>query len=151
MPDRSSTHGDYSLYCQIARALKDLLQHGPDKHGDNILETYDQICGKIARILAGNESYTDHWEDIRGYAACMEKQVICPFIAKLPYDHVYVSKATDVISGYVSRGRAAYLTAIFEELSVLNNKQYKYANIGPLVNIQTIIDEYFAEYHRSQK
>ncbi|WP_257617167.1 hypothetical protein [Campylobacter pinnipediorum] len=33
------------------------------------------IAHKIARILAGNPNYKDHWDDIAGYATLVSKEL----------------------------------------------------------------------------
>jgi len=35
-------------------------------------EALDVICGKIARIIAGDPYHSDHWRDIAGYATLIQ-------------------------------------------------------------------------------
>lgn len=75
MPDelvtiRHATHGDYRDTAQITQALKGVLHPLPGwpRMSHTQQESVDMICAKLARILNGDPSHADHWDDIAGYA-----------------------------------------------------------------------------------
>jgi hypothetical protein len=82
---RGKTHGDFRTQADISQALKRLV-HGEaeeafrNKTTNTIIlnhwstmtpvqqEGLEMILHKIARSLAGDANYKDHWDDIAGYA-----------------------------------------------------------------------------------
>lgn len=68
--ERGNTHGDYADTARIAQALKTVMhgerswQHMSDKQRESL----DMIATKLSRILSGDPSTPDHWQDISGYA-----------------------------------------------------------------------------------
>ena len=75
LQDRRATHGkfnDHAAYTQeikavIRRGVRDRLGNHPPL-SDTQLESLEMIAHKIGRILAGDASFQDHWDDIAGYA-----------------------------------------------------------------------------------
>jgi len=67
---RSMTHGDYAVHAKITQDLKRVIerQDNYDRLDDCQREALAIIAHKIARILAGNPNWHDHWYDIVGYA-----------------------------------------------------------------------------------
>lgn len=73
---RESTHGDYTDTARIAWRIKNTIrQELVERHKRSQpqltyrqLESLDMIATKIARIISGDASNTEHWEDIAGYA-----------------------------------------------------------------------------------
>lgn len=73
---RGSTHGrfeDNAKYSQLMKrvitaAVADRGRRGADNLSHVQREALDMIVHKIARILAGDADYSDHWVDIQGYA-----------------------------------------------------------------------------------
>lgn len=70
--ERASTHGDFELNTEFMQDMKGKMRHKTgSKFGD--LEAYqqealDMIVHKIGRILFGDPTTVDHWDDIAGYA-----------------------------------------------------------------------------------
>jgi hypothetical protein len=67
---RGHTHGKFSDNAYIAQHLRGFWREqegwGPltvEQH-----EALDYMAGKISRILSGDGSFPDHWQDIAGYA-----------------------------------------------------------------------------------
>lgn len=67
---RHETHGDYGDTALMAQGLKDALRHGA---GWSVMaaphrEALELIATKLARIVTGDASFKDHWDDVAGYA-----------------------------------------------------------------------------------
>ena len=73
--ERQKTHGDYYRVAGTAQELKDVLRRGKNWKvlDDTERETLEMIATKIGRILSGNPHEIDHWRDIAGYAALIER------------------------------------------------------------------------------
>jgi len=68
---RAKTHGvSYEENAKIAQTLKGYLYKTYNWGGLSATQqlSLEMICNKIARILAGDPNFPDHWEDIAGYA-----------------------------------------------------------------------------------
>jgi len=73
--DRDNTHAkseDFHKLADTAQMLKLVFKaslNDQDKWLDNdMMESLDVICTKIARIVHGNPKHIDHWADIAGYS-----------------------------------------------------------------------------------
>lgn len=68
--ERGKTHGDFTDNARVSQELKDVLKAHPRYHALTAVqaESLDMICHKIARIIAGNPNFEDHWADLAGYA-----------------------------------------------------------------------------------
>jgi hypothetical protein len=68
--ERLRTHGDFQRTAAIAQDLKNVLRSdvGWARLSPVQREALDAILTKIARILAGDAHFADHWEDVKGYA-----------------------------------------------------------------------------------
>ena len=74
--ERGKTHGRFEdhAYCtqDLKRTLDEHLllraQRGQPNLTDMQHESIEMILHKIGRIVAGNSSFQDHWDDIAGYA-----------------------------------------------------------------------------------
>lgn len=75
LKERASTHGSYVSQAQLTQALKDVLKKGKKWGGlaSTKKEALEMICHKIGRILAGDATYRDHWDDIAGYATLVAR------------------------------------------------------------------------------
>ena len=73
--ERQKTHGDFYRVAGAAQELKDVLRRGKNwtTLDDTQRETLEMIASKIGRILSGNPHEVDHWKDIAGYAALIER------------------------------------------------------------------------------
>jgi len=73
LAEREKTHGDYANTSRISQRIKRAIHEEWDRAGKGIddpemLESLDMIANKIARIVAGDVTFVDHWFDICGYA-----------------------------------------------------------------------------------
>lgn len=68
--ERGKTHGDWSRQASTAYGLKKVMRASQNWDGLDQMQTeaLDMIVTKISRILTGNASEPDHWDDIAGYA-----------------------------------------------------------------------------------
>lgn len=74
--EREKTHGSFDDHARITQRLKAVIaeelflraERGQTPLSDMQRESIDMIEHKIGRILAGNPSEPDHWNDIAGYA-----------------------------------------------------------------------------------
>lgn len=74
--ERGNTHGEFKVQAFLSRQLKQIMQNSPNwsKMSPHQQEALDMIQHKIARILAGDAYYSDHWLDIEGYAHLVYKE-----------------------------------------------------------------------------
>ena len=79
LAERSKTHGDFKDHAKTAQQLKfTLREQSKDWQVDfshTQQEALEMICHKIARIVAGNPNFTDHWRDIAGYATLVADEL----------------------------------------------------------------------------
>jgi len=70
LAERGKTHGDYADHARIAQQIKRAFgdDHHITKLNDMQIESLEMIAHKIGRILAGDPDFSDHWDDIAGYA-----------------------------------------------------------------------------------
>jgi hypothetical protein len=73
--ERNNTHGPFTGNARVAQELKQVLQLTPSyyKMHDVHREALEMICHKIARIVNGDPTFDDHWDDIAGYALLPKK------------------------------------------------------------------------------
>jgi hypothetical protein len=73
--ERGSTHGAFTDNARVSQALKKVLQSEANwnKLHDIHKEALEYICGKISRILAGDPTFQDNYDDISGYAQLPKK------------------------------------------------------------------------------
>lgn len=70
LADRGSRYGEFEGHAQVTQALKEVMYFHPNW---KILESHhkealEMIQHKIGRILNGDPTYRDSWDDIAGYA-----------------------------------------------------------------------------------
>jgi hypothetical protein len=78
---RAPSHGDYADTARIAQQFKTVIMAGVANRARKGLEpltatqreSLDLIATKVARILAGDPAFDDHWKDIEGYARIAER------------------------------------------------------------------------------
>jgi len=70
LKERKNQHGDFTDQARTAQRLKWEMRNGPNWPDltPTQQEGLDMIQHKIARILAGDPHFPDHWDDIIGYA-----------------------------------------------------------------------------------
>jgi len=79
--ERRKTHGSFADHSRYTMRIKEVLNKAEEerfKRGqppltDQQREALDMIAHKIGRILAGQSSLQDHWDDIAGYAHIANK------------------------------------------------------------------------------
>ena len=77
LAQRNSIHGDFTDDAATAQALKYIMRQGRnwDDMAPYAREALDQMQTKIARILAGDWRYPDHWKDLQGYPRLVEQRL----------------------------------------------------------------------------
>lgn len=65
---RRETYGDFGRLADISQELKDIITKYSSGISNVHRESLDMICLKMARILNGDPTFPDNWEDIAGYA-----------------------------------------------------------------------------------
>jgi hypothetical protein len=66
--DRKNTHGPYEEQFKCAQELKAIIRARNVNVGSIRQEALEMIALKMSRILTGDPTFADHWEDIAGYA-----------------------------------------------------------------------------------
>jgi Domain of unknown function (DUF6378) len=68
--DREKTHGNYQTQSALAQKFKKAFRSTPnwEKLNEQQAEALEAMAVKLARILAGDANYKDHWMDLQGYA-----------------------------------------------------------------------------------
>ncbi len=80
--ERGKTHGAYSDHAKYTQAIKQVCYRAYSERasrGQSVLtvqqkESIEMIAHKMGRILAGDASFADHWDDIGGYASIANKE-----------------------------------------------------------------------------
>lgn len=74
--ERHNQHGDWREQALLAYNLKTLMHSNP--HWSMLppskAEALDMIATKISRIISGNYSNEDHWDDIAGYVMLAKQE-----------------------------------------------------------------------------
>ena len=72
---RNETHGSFIVNARVSQSLKEVFRNEPSwAHLDIIhREAIDHMCGKFGRIMAGQPTFDDHWDDLAGYAQLPKK------------------------------------------------------------------------------
>ena len=73
LDQREKTHGSYTQQAALAQDLKTRIRAECRNLVPQQQESLEMICVKIARIVCGNPHEVDHWRDIAGYAALIER------------------------------------------------------------------------------
>lgn len=81
--ERGTTHGKFSDHARYTQLLKNVLYRGysdrvkrnQSQLTDQQRESLEMIAHKMGRILAGEPSFQDHWDDIAGYAHIANKEL----------------------------------------------------------------------------
>lgn len=71
LEERQKTHGSFEMNAIISQRIKVVLK-SIHPHYNNLSDVHkealDMIALKISRIMSGQASFKDHWDDIAGYA-----------------------------------------------------------------------------------
>lgn len=88
---RLTTHGDFTDQATITQNIKFQMSVGRNWNSLSACqrESLEMIAHKIARILAGDSNFKDHWDDIAGYANLVADRVSTsmPMRTKVPADY----------------------------------------------------------------
>lgn len=78
LQERGKTHGDFTDHATVTYAIKDAIASlgNIDKLSVVQREALDMIAHKIGRIMAGDASHNDHWDDIAGYARLVSQRLV---------------------------------------------------------------------------
>lgn len=82
LEERAERYGSFETHAAISQGLKAVLFSACNKAklDDDMIESLEMICHKLARIANGDPYYADSWTDIAGYATListrLEKQVL---------------------------------------------------------------------------
>ena len=68
LTERKSTHGHFPDLAVLSQELKRVVRRNDNRLELIHQEALDMILHKVARILAGDPNFADHWQDIAGYA-----------------------------------------------------------------------------------
>jgi hypothetical protein len=72
---RRRTHGSFGDNARIGQSIRAVFRDQPGwaSMPTHHREALDHIAGKLSRILSGQSSFADHWDDIAGYAQLAKK------------------------------------------------------------------------------
>ena len=78
LAERSKQHGDFSDHARVSQSLKATMTMTKNW---GILtpvmkEALEMIQHKVARILSGDPTHQDHWDDIAGYAKLTSDRIV---------------------------------------------------------------------------
>ena len=70
LTDRGKEYGGFEELAKLSQILKAILRQHPGWHNldDDMQEALDMDATKTARILNGNPTHIDSWDDKAGYA-----------------------------------------------------------------------------------
>ena len=76
LEERGRRYGDFAGHAQITQSIKASMFSTPGWQRLNPAqrEALEMIAHKIGRILNGDPSYADSWDDIAGYARLVADQ-----------------------------------------------------------------------------
>jgi hypothetical protein len=75
--ERRHTHGPYTEQARVSQMLKEIARatsrwnHLPMHQKESV----DMIMHKLARVLTGDNSFRDHWDDISGYSILSANEI----------------------------------------------------------------------------
>jgi hypothetical protein len=79
LEERGAVHGDFTVHARVTQVLKSVigqeLQLARKVLTFEAQESLDMITHKIGRIVAGDPSHADHWDDIAGYATLVSQRI----------------------------------------------------------------------------
>lgn len=79
LDERGQRYGKFKDQAYISQCFKDVLHRSTLMAGKDLdpdmQEALEMILHKIARILNGDQNYTDTWHDIAGYAKLVEDRL----------------------------------------------------------------------------
>jgi len=76
LANREATHGSCLARTRILYDMKELYHCQRMGFDPLLLNSLDLILDKVSRIIAGDETFQDHWTDISGYARLAENHIL---------------------------------------------------------------------------
>lgn len=75
--ERSKTHGNFKDVALTTQSALDTFRQGKNysKLSPMQREALHMLCTKLARIVNGDSTFKDHWEDIAGYATLVMGEI----------------------------------------------------------------------------
>jgi hypothetical protein len=76
LAQRQTTHGDFKDNARYGTALREIFRSAPKwaEMPDEHKEALEHIAGKLSRILSGQSTVADHWDDVAGYAVLAKQK-----------------------------------------------------------------------------
>lgn len=75
LKERGQRYGDFGENAEISQSLKEIIRGARPLMPPQQLEALDLISTKISRIVTGDWSYVDNWDDIAGYATLIANRL----------------------------------------------------------------------------
>lgn len=77
LKERGKVHGDFSDHARVAQNLKGMMVNSRNwaQLSSVEKEALEMIQHKIARVLSGDPTHRDHWDDIAGYAMLVSQRL----------------------------------------------------------------------------
>lgn len=78
LAERKKTHGNFKDQARVSQRLKSTLVSeikADAPYTATQREALEMICHKMARIVAGDPDFADHWRDIAGYATLVADEL----------------------------------------------------------------------------
>lgn len=75
LEERGKTHGDFTENARLAQQFESIARTGVNYHKMEYIhkEALHMIFHKVARILSGDHTFDDAWDDLAGYAQLPKK------------------------------------------------------------------------------
>lgn len=76
LAQRQKTHGKFKTQAVISQQLKEVMrEHGLYELEYDQIEALEMVAHKIARVLNGDPTHRDHWDDIAGYSTLVADEL----------------------------------------------------------------------------
>ncbi|CAB5187354.1 hypothetical protein UFOVP165_35 [uncultured Caudovirales phage] len=87
--EREQTHGLYREVAGYAQAIKTLMRSSRnwDRLDVTQAQTLEVVADKVARILCGDPSFADHWQDGAGYFELVVRDLTAARQTSIPTRH----------------------------------------------------------------
>jgi hypothetical protein len=78
LSDREQTHGQYREMAGYAQAIKQLMRTSRNWNRLDVgqAQALEVVADKVARILCGDPSFLDHWQDGAGYFELVARDLV---------------------------------------------------------------------------
>lgn len=77
LKERGSRYGDFEGHAKITQGLKKVMYESDNwnRLDDDMKESLEMVSHKIGRILNGDPTYKDSWDDIIGYTKLISNRL----------------------------------------------------------------------------